>query len=348
MSPFNSNKLSNYYDILEIKKNATEDEIKKAYRKRALEWHPDKQNHPKQLELAKQLKRPEAEEDLKLAKKALDEAQSEAERVTAEKKLDEAKNVFEQIQKNLKDIVEEKFKAINTANETLSDPVKRSEYDATLKPGWRGAQDETPLRKPKEAPAQTHRSNPEPFENTYQNKTKDEPRKAPARDYSDAYYSKPMPQKHTPKQTPRTYDDFYMPTPKRNWHDMNSTHKSARPEAPKPHAPKTAEKMPKQASPASEDTSSKHALNELRQQYFELLINLMLIDMMIKNSSRTHNQFSPRPFFIIIEVSQDNCFQQRNNYNPVASLFKEPWQAANQQTTVEANEYRDHSPRVIF
>lgn len=31
-----------YYDILEISKTATEAEIKKAYRKLAIKWHPDK------------------------------------------------------------------------------------------------------------------------------------------------------------------------------------------------------------------------------------------------------------------------------------------------------------------
>lgn len=31
-----------YYDILEINKNASDDEIKKAYKKLALKWHPDK------------------------------------------------------------------------------------------------------------------------------------------------------------------------------------------------------------------------------------------------------------------------------------------------------------------
>jgi len=31
-----------FYRILEINKNATQEEIKKAYRKLAAKWHPDK------------------------------------------------------------------------------------------------------------------------------------------------------------------------------------------------------------------------------------------------------------------------------------------------------------------
>src|SRR3984957_3217831 len=34
--------MADYYDILEISRSATADEVKKAYRKKALQYHPDK------------------------------------------------------------------------------------------------------------------------------------------------------------------------------------------------------------------------------------------------------------------------------------------------------------------
>jgi DnaJ-class molecular chaperone len=44
-----------YYDILGVQKSATEDEIKKAYRKKSLKVHPDKNKCPEAQDAFKRL-----------------------------------------------------------------------------------------------------------------------------------------------------------------------------------------------------------------------------------------------------------------------------------------------------
>ena len=39
-----------YYEILEINNKATQEEVRKAYRKRAVKLHPDKGGDPEQVE----------------------------------------------------------------------------------------------------------------------------------------------------------------------------------------------------------------------------------------------------------------------------------------------------------
>ena len=70
--------MKNYYDILGVSKNASPDEIRSAFRKLAMKWHPDRQS-----------------------------GKSDAEKKEAE----------------------DKFKEINEAYDTLSDPQKRQQYD---------------------------------------------------------------------------------------------------------------------------------------------------------------------------------------------------------------------------
>ena len=58
-----------YYDILGIDKNASQEEIKKAYRKRAMKFHPDRNSDD-----------PEAEEKFKQASEAYEVLRDEEKR----------------------------------------------------------------------------------------------------------------------------------------------------------------------------------------------------------------------------------------------------------------------------
>ncbi len=86
-----------HYKVLEVERNATQDEIKKAYRKLALKFHPDKFPEIVDLNMLK-------------AKTHLSEAE---------------RDQLIQLKKKFKEC-EEKFKKISEAFEVLSDPEKKA------------------------------------------------------------------------------------------------------------------------------------------------------------------------------------------------------------------------------
>ena len=61
--------MTNYYDVLNISKNATKDEIKNAYKKLAMKYHPDKNIDNKEVAEEKFKKVSEAYEVLSDEKK---------------------------------------------------------------------------------------------------------------------------------------------------------------------------------------------------------------------------------------------------------------------------------------
>ena len=124
-----------HYEILGISEKATAEEIKKAYRKKALAFHPDKNPSPD---------------------------------------------------------AGEKFKAINEANQVLSDAQKRAEYDASL------ARERNKKKTPQSSPT------PKPSSQSKESYSSSSP-KSKSSSESHTYHS-PKPSANTPKNTRPAYE----------------------------------------------------------------------------------------------------------------------------------------------
>jgi len=114
----------NFYKILETEKSATTEEIRKAYKKLALKWHPDKWADKSKKE------QEEAEEEFKIISNAYEILSSPEERKKYDEKEKQSNNQREFRQKTSKDFPSDSNQAYSREQYQLQCQLKESKEEA--------------------------------------------------------------------------------------------------------------------------------------------------------------------------------------------------------------------------